>query len=132
MECQSVQPDLGISKSLANIVPTKSFIASSIAIILEPLMDESPFVVGKEACRRGIIVHKEICSNGDNDGQQSLQDKNPAPAFVVSYPGHMSYSPGEDATKRPGQGGRTEEESDTVMLLIAFVPHGQIEDDPGE
>lgn len=44
----------------------------------------------------------------------------------------MGNAPGEDTTKGTSQRRGTEEKSNAIMLLIAFIPHGQVEYHAGE
>src|ERR1700685_95557 len=60
------------------------------------------------------------------------QNENPPPAVISSNTLHMGNAPGEDTTKGTGQRCGTEEQSNAIMLLIAFIPHRQVEYHAGE
>jgi hypothetical protein len=44
---------------------------------------------------------------------------------IITYPGKYT-------SKRASEGRSTEEERNSVMLLLSFVPHGQVEDNSRE
>ena len=62
-----------------------------------------------------------------NFDESTYQDKDPAPPIVSTDPFHMRNAPCQDTTKGTSQRGRREEESNSIMLLIALIPHRKIE-----
>lgn len=98
----NIDPDLPVKERGPDKLPLKSIVLSNfhspvffiLALVFQAMYNERSFFVGKESCRLGEIVQCEIRNDCDNYSEHSLENEDPAPAFEVADPVHVSDAEG--------------------------------------
>jgi len=76
VESETVEPDLWVLECLNDASPGKFLLSSSVAtVFLESRYDVLPLLGCKELGGGGVVVDKEVCENGDDDGQKALLER---------------------------------------------------------
>ena len=52
--------------------------------------NKGSFFLGKKASGLGKVVKEEVCGDGNNNGYDSFEDENPAPAFETANAVHFA------------------------------------------
>jgi hypothetical protein len=71
VESESVEPAFVVGESRANIDPGKGLVVVGIGI-LEASVDKGAFVICEKGCGGGVVVDKEVSSEGDDYGEESF------------------------------------------------------------
>ena len=101
-------------------------------INLEPLLHPPPFPFAQELGLLREVRDDEEEQEGNDAGQEALDDEDPAPGEVAAQAVHVGQGGGEQAAEGAGQRGRGEEEGEALLGLRALVPHADQVEAAGE
>lgn len=82
--------------------------------------------LGQELGRLGEVVHQEKGRDGDQDGDDALEDEDPSPPLQPCCPVHLADGKGQETAECAGDGGCAEEERLAELNLVSAVPHGEV------
>ena len=121
---EATDDDFEVFEDVANVFGGDRAFAGGFALVdLESGLHVGALVFGEPFRLLREIGQQEEEEAGYDDGQESLQDKNPAPSFVSTHAVHLADRGGEKAAECPGKGRRREEEGVSLLRFVAAVPH---------
>lgn len=126
-----------IEKRLANVFPFKFFSLDNIdgirvfglrnlALVFESVDNKSSLFLGEEASGLGKVVEEEIGGDGDNDGYDSFEDENPAPAFQAANAVHFADGESQEAREGACDGCGGEEHGLAELDFVTAIPHCEV------
>lgn len=99
---KDVDPNLPVLESTPDILPPKLIRlrnlrvttlllarSLSLTLILESVHNKGALLLGQKLCGLGEIVESPKGPDGDNYGDDALEDKDPAPAFEAADTVHL-------------------------------------------
>jgi hypothetical protein len=91
-------------------------------VLLQFRLDKRLFILIKPTHSLREIGNDPKANNGDNYSQQTLNNKDPAPALVAADSIHLRDSISQQAAKGTSERGGAEEEREAFLGFASFIP----------